>query len=344
MNLPSISIIIPTFNRGKLIQQTLNSLRYQTFKNWEALVVDDGSNDGTDEKVLCLSKEDSRIKYVKRRSQKTGAPVCRNEGTKLSQGKYIIYLDSDDCLAPESLENRFKLMEQYPDLDFGIFPCMLFENEPGDMNLLWNIDKDENDIDRFLNFDIPWQTTSPIWRREALTKVGYWNEELLSWQDFELHLRALIKNLKYQRFSKPDCFWRIPHQNSIGSKSVDKTHLKSYEKLFFDIQQMLIDAQILTPKRKYLIGGLYFWLMNTWLSQAQKAEALEVWFLSYQRNIIDKKQYFYGRWYIEVGSVWVPYQFVRKIFLRVIREYFQIILPQGLIPKLSNTFRTISLS
>ncbi|PSO91368.1 MAG: hypothetical protein BRC43_01325 [Cyanobacteria bacterium QS_3_48_167] len=65
-------------------------------------------------------------------------------------------------MAPWALLNRFEQMEQRPELDFGIFPCVLFREQPGDLKLLWNDDTGADDIDRFLTLDIPWQTTSPM--------------------------------------------------------------------------------------------------------------------------------------------------------------------------------------
>lgn len=338
MQSPSISIIIPTLNRVTLLQEALASLRSQTFPDWEALVIDDGSNDGTEIKVISLIQQDSRIKYIKRNCQNAGAPACRNEGTKLAQGKYIIYVDSDDCLAPSALEKRFKKMEQFPELDFGIFPCILFQNQPGDMRLLWNADNNINDIDRFLAFDIPWQTMSPIWRRDALSKVGEWDERLLSWQDFEFHLRALIKNLKYKRFPEPDCFWRIQHPNSIGKKSIEPKHLKCHEQLFLDIQQMLVNAEMLTEKRKHLLCGLYFWLMNTWISKGMTTEAKKAWYLCYERGLIDRKKYLQVISYIEIASLWVPHNFLRKTLLGITKKCFKVTLPKGVVPKWSDTF------
>ena len=101
MNRAIISIIIPTPHQSKLIQQTLNSLRAQTFQEWEALVVDDGSHDEIPEKMLSMSREYGRIKYIKRTRQNSGAPACRNEGTYFSQGKYLIYLWNADTGADD---------------------------------------------------------------------------------------------------------------------------------------------------------------------------------------------------------------------------------------------------
>ena len=332
MTLPAISIIIPTWNRCELLQQTLDSIQRQTFQDWEALVIDDGSNDSTEEKVQEISQLDSRIKYLKRICTNAGACACRNEGTELSQGKYIIYLDSDDCLAPWLLENRWREMEKNSDLDFAIFPGVLFRHQPGDMKLLWNADTEENDLDRFLKLEAPWQTTSPIWRRSSLVKLA-WNEELPSLQDWDFHLRAVILNLKYDRFSPPDFFWRIPREESISRKSKSVEHPKAYERLFSQIQQLLDDAGLLTNYRRILLGGMYFWLAEIWLDRGEKLEALRVWKACYDRNLIESSHYFQGGWYLKTISN-LP-RFIR----RLVRKYLEFTWPKGLAFKWSKTFR-----
>jgi glycosyltransferase involved in cell wall biosynthesis len=303
MTPPVISVIIPTFNRSKLLQETLDSLQKQTFKDWEALIVDDGSEDNTEEKVLQMGKADPRIRYVKRSVQPSGPSVCRNEGTDASEGKYIIYLDSDDCLAPWALENRVREMELRPELDFGVFPCVVFRNQPGDMRFLWNlIDTDLNDIDRFLSIDIPWQTASPIWRRAAILKLGSWNSNLLQWDDWEYHLRAIIMSLKYEKFYQPDFFWRtnkISTKDSLSDKPIPAEKLGIYEQLFFQIQQLLSEAELLTDKRLKLFVGLYYWLAKKWEEVGSTQNALRIWTLCYEKGLVDYNFYLQGKWYLK---------------------------------------------
>lgn len=344
MKSPEISVIIPTLNRIELLQQALDSVRNQTFKEWEVLVVDDGSNKDTVEQLLKISQSEPRIRYVKRQRQATGASACRNEGTEIAQGKYIIYLDSDDCLAPTALENRWQEMERYPELDLGIFGCILFRQQPGDMQLLWNADKDTNDIDRFLEIDPPWQTTSPIWRREALSKIGLWDEYVPSWQDWEFHLRALIANLNYQRFFQKDCFWRVPQIESIGLKSKSASHLKSHEALFARMLQRFVDGGLLTNSRKFLFARLYLWLAETWIAEKGNEEALRVWHVCFEQDLVDKQVYLHGRRYLNVLAFWYSQLSgnsmqlsLRKIMRKLTRIYFNKILPSGLILEWSRT-------
>ena len=347
MNSPDISVIVPVFNRMEFLQQTLDSVRSQTFKDWELLAIDDGSNDETVEMLLKISQEEPRIKYRKHQPQRSGAPACRNEGTEISQAKYIIYLDSDDCLSPEALENRFREMEQHPDLDFGLFPCVIFRHQPGDMQFLWNADTGADDIDRFLAFDPPWQTMCPIWRRTSLEKLGLWKEDLPSWQDWEFHLRALIKNLKYRRFSSPDCFWRVPQQESIGIKSKSPEHLKSNEQLFAYMYTLIANEGLLTQERQFLLAALYLWLAQTWIAQRNMMEALRIWKLCCEKGLVAEPYYWQGIQYLKIMDFWyqkisesaLSEEFAIKRIFPLTKKCFEIFWPEKLMPKWSKTFR-----
>ncbi|NJR49471.1 MAG: glycosyltransferase family 2 protein [Leptolyngbyaceae cyanobacterium CSU_1_3] len=344
-NSPLISIVIPTLDRAHLLRQALASLQHQTLQDWEALVVDDGSQDSTEQEIMQMSHLDPRIHYLKRSGEKAGANICRNLGTRHAQGKYVIYLDSDDCLSPESLAQRFQCMEKAPDLDFGLFPCIIFREHWTDLQLLVNDEKDVNDIDRFLGFDMPWQTMCPIWRREALNLLGDWDEELSSWQDFEFHFRALTKGFKYQRFPYPDCFWRVFQDGSISDRSRSSAQLNTYRKLLVKLQKMLTSAELLTPQRLYLLGGFYFWLMDLWAKEGDQSEALEIWLLGYECGVINARFYRQGVLYIHAStSRWLPYTMLRRVARRLLREYFKLTWPEKMLPKPSTTFRNTPLS
>lgn len=80
------SIIIPVKDRRELIEQTLASLQAQTLRDWEAVVVDDGSTDGTIEAIEARAADDARIRLIRREGQRRGAPVCRNLGARAARG------------------------------------------------------------------------------------------------------------------------------------------------------------------------------------------------------------------------------------------------------------------
>lgn len=102
-NEPLVSVIIPTYNRGRLILNSVNSVLNQTYKNIELIVVDDCSTDDTKEIIESIT--DSRIKYIKL-EKNSGACVARNKGIEVSRGEFIAFNDSDDLWLPEKINRQ----------------------------------------------------------------------------------------------------------------------------------------------------------------------------------------------------------------------------------------------
>lgn len=227
-----ISVIIPNLNRGDLLKETLESILRQTYPNWEAIVVDDGSDDNSDEIGHAYASANNRIKYLKRHHKLTGAPVCRNIGLKESNGEYLIFLDSDDLLAPFCLQQRLNVIIQNPALDFLVFPMLMFYEFPEKSEVLWNIETSEPDLLRFLSLDAVWQTSGPIWKKSAVEKIGGFTEGLACWQDVDIHLKALIADLKYEKFYTlpPDIYYRQHKTGSISQNEISSP-AKMYSRL-----------------------------------------------------------------------------------------------------------------
>ena len=99
----------------------------QTFIDWQAFIVDDGSEDQSEETIKSFEKADPRIHYVKRGTEPKGAQTCRNIGLRLAaDSKYILFFDADDVFAPFCSQQRVHYMENHPDLDFAVFPARSF--------------------------------------------------------------------------------------------------------------------------------------------------------------------------------------------------------------------------
>src|SRR5262245_13613113 len=98
---PLVSVIIPCYNREKLVGETIESVLNQTYQNFEVIVVNDGSTDGTEEAIKRYTS-DVRIHYLKHEVNK-GIPTARNTGIKHAQGEYVAFLDSDDLFLPDKL-------------------------------------------------------------------------------------------------------------------------------------------------------------------------------------------------------------------------------------------------
>lgn len=249
-----VSIIMPAYNRGALIAETLNSVAEQTYANWECIVVDDGSIDNTEEVVKNFCRKDNRFKLLKNNRTK-GAPGARNTGLSVCSGEYVIFLDSDDLLEDFCLQNRVKCFQKYLHRDFLVFPMAFFWDYKDNIKGLWNIDKKDNDLIRFLRIDAIWSITGPIYKKQTLFEMGGFNETLTFWQDYDLHLRLILSRKKYEKFlnGKPDSYYRQHSIGSIGSSTPFTSSLEILKKridFFENIVQYIQDNHICLNKRE----------------------------------------------------------------------------------------------
>lgn len=104
-----VTIVTPTWNSAKYIRETISSVQAQTYQNWEMIIVDDCSTDNTVEIVKDIVKKDSRIHLIEQKVNQ-GAAIARNIAVQNGTGRYVAYLDSDDCWKPDKLEKQVKFM------------------------------------------------------------------------------------------------------------------------------------------------------------------------------------------------------------------------------------------
>ena len=295
--MPCVSIVIPTHNRGELLMQTLASVRAQTFTDFECIIVDDHSTDDTLQRIAPLLQEDNRFSLAP--SPRTGAQAARNTGIERSHGTYVMLLDSDDLLAPFCLEQRVPLMEANPSLDFLVFPCECFKQTPGDTQLLWNVPTNVPDFDRFLTGDVPWQTTSPIWRRDAILSLMPWPEEVLVAQDWEFHIRALLANLRYECVGTPDHFWRMAEseRESIGRRTMKPEMLTARVKTNERVLCAVKAAGRLDDPTRQRFAGMFLQSAERLGTRVSWRQGLAVWKRAYELDLISARQVVQGQRY-----------------------------------------------
>jgi glycosyltransferase involved in cell wall biosynthesis len=212
-----VSIIIPTYNREGVLGFTIDSVLAQTYPDWECLLVDDGSTDRTLDIAENYCKSDSRIKLFLRDREPKNANTCRNIGLEKSRGDYILFLDSDDQLIPECLENRVNIANEHPKNDFWVFKSW---EKIGDKIVPGNIflQKENDLLAYFLQMKFPWGTASPLWKRSFIMELNGFDKNMLRFQDVELHIRALIyvkEGFFVDLNSKPDWYYTFRLYNSV---------------------------------------------------------------------------------------------------------------------------------
>lgn len=106
-----VSIVVPVYNSGKFIKETVETVKAQDYQNWELLLVNDCSTDNSKEEIKKYEKEDNRIRLIDLR-ENSGAAIARNTGMKEAKGKYIAFLDADDLWENTKLKKQIEFMQK----------------------------------------------------------------------------------------------------------------------------------------------------------------------------------------------------------------------------------------
>ena len=274
MSNPKVSVVTPTRNRAALLEETLDSVAAQSFGEWEHIVDDDGSDDGTAELMAARAAADPRVRYMVREGDRAGANVCRNLGIRAAAAPFVVLLDSDDLLAPDCLARRVEIIECNHDFDFITFQSGVFIERPGDYENGRVLDGQliGDDLARFLCFEAPWVITAPIWRRETLMRLGLFDETLLSWQDIELHVRAICAGCRYARFAEVD--HHIRWQFEPGKVSVEQRRSPKHLDGALDVIDRL-EAHVrggpgMNWVRQRALCSLYFFVAERWVERGER--------------------------------------------------------------------------
>lgn len=264
-------------------------------------MVDDGSDDDTEQMVQDLGE--SRIHFYRRQSEPRGAPTCRNLGAGFSNGKYLIFLDSDDLLLPTALENRIKQFEKEPGLDMAVFVGEMFHKKPSDLKSLWGVPLQRDNLLRFLGADVPWQTTGPMWRKDFFVRIGGWKEGLLCGQDGELHLRALTHSPNYCFLPLVDHAIRADHESrgTLGTKGATREGQLSYVEALEDILKDHLMNQMNHSIRQ-VAGGRFLLHAHSLLcfdSRANRYAAIKIWEKARTYRLVSLPCFWLGQCYIK---------------------------------------------
>jgi glycosyltransferase involved in cell wall biosynthesis len=193
-----VSVIVPTYNRGQFITEAMNSVREQTYRPIELLVIDDGSTDETPDLVRQWKKRhaDEQLEVHYYRQSNCGAPVARNRGLIASEGEYIQFLDSDDVLHSQKISRQVQVLDK-SGADFVFSPRASFRdtidwgaptaykssfsgNHRYLLGFLYRLRKPQT-----------WSTEGGIYKRSTCQKIGPWDETLEFDQDWEYSIRLL---------------------------------------------------------------------------------------------------------------------------------------------------------
>lgn len=143
-NMEKVSVIMPAYNCEKFIGHSIESVQNQTYKNWELLIVDDGSKDESLNIAKKYAEEDKRIKIIKM-SQNSGVSICRNLAIAKADGRFLAFIDSDDLWSVNKLEHQIAFMQQYnaalSHTAYGFMDEKGYAMKKGKVNVDLNVDR-----------------------------------------------------------------------------------------------------------------------------------------------------------------------------------------------------------
>jgi len=238
-----VSIIIPTFNRANILPETLDSVLAQTYKNWECIVVDDGSTDNSLEVIQQYVNKDQRFKlYNRPKNYKPGTNGARNFGFDLSKGEFIQWFDSDDLMHENLLSDKINIFNYQPEYDSIISQLYFFE----DKRVLKGQTIFRKPYKLFFENTITWNiqvwTQSIMFRKSFLkdTKERF-DESLKRLHDYDFFSRIFIKHPhKTYLLDKPLCYIRRNNEDSISVHFFNKTNVIELEKSEYIVANKII--------------------------------------------------------------------------------------------------------
>ena len=253
-----VSVIVPTFNRAQYLAETLDSVMSQTYKNWECIVVDDGSTDETSEVVQRYLDSDSRFQYHHRpKSKPKGANSCRNYGFELSKGKYIQWLDSDDILGKAKLESQLSLFNKEASNNLAICRWSTFtvsidkSKFPNDSNLYKSHEGIESFLKALSNSEGYLPPLAYLMSSKLAREAGKWNENLIINQDGDFFIRVLCKCGKVLYSEEAQVFYRV-------GNSLKTSEFSSKDKAVAAVESWKMIIRDLSPVERYLFRGVLF--------------------------------------------------------------------------------------
>lgn len=201
---PLVSVVAPTYNYGRFVGEMLESVLAQTYRNWECVVVDDGSTDNTNEVVARFAETDGRIKYI--RHENRGQPAALNTGLRNFAGEYLQILDADDLIERRKLERQVESLEKNLEVDIVYSRALFFTEEDvggrvfqeGRWPSLSGVSGQGGEVLPHLLRANIMTVNAPLIRRRAVEAVGFFDEELSPVQDWDYWLRCALAGLSFR--------------------------------------------------------------------------------------------------------------------------------------------------
>ncbi|MBI2995188.1 MAG: glycosyltransferase [Candidatus Melainabacteria bacterium] len=284
--MPKVSIIIPTYNRENFISETIESVLNQTFKDFEIVIINDGSTDNTKKK---LEKFNTKIKLINQANSERA--VSRNNGVKNSNGEYIAFLDSDDLWEKDKLEKQVEILDKYKDMVLVYSQCSrINENGIKIKTAKRQLEGYSGNIFEKLLLRNIISSPTPLVRRDFFEKTIGFQTQYVPYEDWEFWLRFSLFGKFYfipERLAR----YRIHPEQSVKLATAQKIEEVTTKLLNDSFKLKNTKEEII--KRSLGIANLrfcYWYIMANQISKAK--EKINIALNLYPNFLIDPR--FYG--------------------------------------------------
>jgi len=186
ISIPKISVVMPAYNAAVYLDEAVTSILNQTFRDFEFIIINDGSNDDTASILDKYEKSDSRIRVYHQENQ--GMIAALNRGCRLARGKYIARMDADDVSFPARLEKQLEYIERHPKIGIlGTWTCIV---KDGMVAANWCPSTSSKLLKWDLFFGVCVAHPSVLMRREVIERLSFYRSDALHGEDGDLWLRA----------------------------------------------------------------------------------------------------------------------------------------------------------
>lgn len=248
--MPLVSIIIPVYNGEKTIKATIESVLQQTFKDFEIIVIDDGSHDSTLDVINNLKDERLRVFSY----SNAGVSKSRNRGLALAKGEFISFLDADDLWTPDKLETQWKALQDNSQAAVAYSWSDWIDESGHLLRSGGHITANGQVFEQLLVRDFIESGSNPLIRRQALDEVGEFDSSVTPAEDWDMWLRLAAR---YEFVAVPcvQILYRVsPLTASFNVWKMEAGSLRVIERAFAQAPEFLqrLKKEILASRYKYL--------------------------------------------------------------------------------------------
>ncbi len=232
-NSPLVSIIVPCYNYGYLLGETLNNILDQAYKNWECIIVDDGSTDNTYSVAKEFVENHKQISYVYQKN--AGLSAARNTGIHHSKGSFIQLLDADDFIESNKLLSQINVFGEHPNSDIVYSEVRYFSSEQqtlrrfsmNEIDMPWMpiVDSSKHQLLMSTLIDLNiCVVNAPLIRKSVFDRIGLFNTKLIAVEDWEFWCRCAFQKVNFRFDNSPGTLALVRFHEGSMSKNMKRMY------------------------------------------------------------------------------------------------------------------------